>query len=52
MNVDIPKGKYVLAVSGGVDSIVLLDLLSRNSRLDLVVAHFNHAEWTQSRMRS
>lgn len=34
--------KYVLAVSGGVDSVVLLDMLSRQPRLDLVVAHFDH----------
>ncbi len=35
-------GKYVLAVSGGVDSMVLLDLLVRQKGLELVVAHFNH----------
>lgn len=34
--------KYVLAVSGGVDSVVLLDMLSRQPNLDLVVAHFDH----------
>lgn len=35
-------GKYVVAVSGGVDSVVLLDILSRLPGLDLVVAHFDH----------
>ncbi len=35
-------GKYVVAVSGGVDSVALLDLLSRQPCLELIVAHFNH----------
>lgn len=44
----VPEGKYVVAVSGGVDSMVLLDILAKQvtgDRLqvtDLVVAHFNH----------
>ena len=38
----ISTGKYVLAVSGGVDSVVLLDILSKNKDLDLIVAHFDH----------
>lgn len=42
MEIKVPAGKYVLAVSGGVDSMVLLDLLSNLSGVDLVVAHFNH----------
>ncbi len=33
---------YVLAVSGGVDSVVLLDMMSRLSNAKLVVAHFDH----------
>lgn len=32
----------MVAVSGGVDSMVLLDILSRQPGLDLVVAHFDH----------
>lgn len=42
MKVEVPKGKYVIAVSGGVDSIALLDLTSKLNGLELVVAHFNH----------
>lgn len=42
MNIEVPRGKYVLAVSGGVDSIVLLDLLSRQKDTQLIIAHFNH----------
>lgn len=42
LQISVPDGKYVLAVSGGVDSVVLLDLLSKNKDLDLAVAHFDH----------
>lgn len=38
---DSPK-TYVLAVSGGVDSVVLLDMMSQLSNAKLVVAHFDH----------
>ncbi len=38
----ISAGRYVLAVSGGVDSVVLLDMLSLQLGLDLIVAHFDH----------
>ncbi len=34
--------KYVVAVSGGVDSMVLLDMLVRSGDHELVVAHFDH----------
>jgi tRNA(Ile)-lysidine synthetase-like protein len=34
--------KYIVAVSGGVDSAVLLDKLARQHKADLVVAHFDH----------
>src|SRR5437868_2321087 len=42
MRADIVPGRYVLAVSGGVDSMVLLDLLAKQTELELIVAHFNH----------
>lgn len=38
----LQPGYYVVAVSGGVDSVVLLDILSKQPDLKLVVAHFNH----------
>ena len=38
-----PAGTYVLAVSGGVDSVVLLDLLAcKAGPCNWVVAHFDH----------
>lgn len=42
MDVKLESGTYVVAVSGGVDSMVLLNLLSKNPDLRLVVAHFDH----------
>lgn len=42
MNVSVKPGKYVVAVSGGVDSVVLLNVLSKVGNLELVVAHFDH----------
>jgi len=42
-----PHQTYVVAVSGGIDSIVLLDMLSRLSRewgWHLIVAHLDHAQ--------
>lgn len=43
MEVALPKkGKYVVAVSGGVDSVVLLHILKNQAGLELVVAHFDH----------
>lgn len=34
--------KYLVAVSGGVDSVVLLDMLAKRQQAELVVAHFDH----------
>lgn len=48
MDIKVPRGKYVLAVSGGVDSMTLLDLLSNLPGVELVVAHFNHGIRTDS----
>ncbi len=52
MNINIDDGRWVVAVSGGVDSVVLLDLLyhkfiERNkkvgkNKIELIVAHFDH----------
>ena len=43
MTVDsLPKGKYIVAVSGGVDSVVLLDVLVQQPDIELIVAHFDH----------
>lgn len=44
MKVDLPIGTYVVAVSGGVDSMVLLDVLAKMASDDyhFVVAHFDH----------
>jgi tRNA(Ile)-lysidine synthetase-like protein len=38
----VAPGRYVVAVSGGVDSVVLLHLLSKAPDLQLIVAHFDH----------
>lgn len=38
----IKPGKYVVAVSGGVDSMVLLDLLSQMPDIELIVANVDH----------
>ncbi len=35
-------GRYVVAVSGGVDSMVLLDLLRKRPGTELIVAHYDH----------
>jgi tRNA(Ile)-lysidine synthetase-like protein len=42
MTVEIKPGLYVVAVSGGVDSMALLDMLRRHPEVRLVVAHFDH----------
>lgn len=43
MNIAWPlPGKYIVAVSGGVDSVCLLDILVASGEYDLVVAHADH----------
>lgn len=42
MKVDVAPGIYVIAVSGGVDSMVLLDVVRQLPQLKLIVAHYNH----------
>lgn len=49
MKLEIEPGKYVVAVSGGVDSMVLLHLLAHGSRTELIVAHFDHGIRPDSR---
>lgn len=42
MKIALDPGLYVVAVSGGVDSVVLLHALAGISEISLVVAHFDH----------
>ena len=42
INLEIPSGRYVVAVSGGVDSMVLIDILKDKKDLKLTIAHFDH----------
>lgn len=49
MNKLVKPGKYVVAVSGGVDSVVLLDMLVAQNDCELVVAHFDHGIRTDSK---
>ena len=46
----VPKpGRYIVAVSGGVDSVVLLDWLQHQApESQLLVAHFNHGLQAQA----
>lgn len=41
-NVSLEAGKYIVAVSGGIDSVVLLDVLLQLPGVELVVAHVDH----------
>ncbi len=42
MDISIINGRYVVAVSGGVDSMVLMDILSKQPKADLIIAHYDH----------
>lgn len=42
MKLKLEPGKYIIAVSGGVDSMVLLDVLAQTPGVKLTVAHFDH----------
>jgi len=42
ISLDVPKGRYVVAVSGGVDSIAMLDMLCKLPEREFIVAHVHH----------
>lgn len=42
MDIVIEPGRYVVAVSGGVDSVALLHMLMQQPGLKLTVAHYDH----------
>ncbi|MDB5168888.1 MAG: hypothetical protein JWO41_244 [Candidatus Saccharibacteria bacterium] len=42
MDIQVQPGRYVVAVSGGVDSMALLSMLSVLPGLKLTVAHYDH----------
>jgi tRNA(Ile)-lysidine synthase len=42
MNIHVQPGKYIVAVSGGVDSMTLLHILHDYPGVRLTVAHFDH----------
>jgi tRNA(Ile)-lysidine synthetase-like protein len=42
MDIDLQPGTYVVAVSGGVDSMALLHMLAMRQGLRLTVAHYDH----------
>lgn len=42
MNIRLEPGKYLIAVSGGVDSVVLLHALCEIKDVELVIAHYDH----------
>ncbi len=44
----VAPGCYIVAVSGGVDSMALLDILRRRTDIYLIVAHVNHGMRTDA----
>ena len=42
MKLNIKPGTYIIAVSGGIDSVVLLDILSQIHDSRFIVAHYDH----------
>jgi tRNA(Ile)-lysidine synthase len=39
---DLPAGRFIVGVSGGVDSMVLLDLVRQRTDITAVIAHYDH----------
>jgi tRNA(Ile)-lysidine synthase len=50
LDLELSPGIYVLAVSGGVDSIVLMHQLANKPDIKLIVAHFDHGIRANSEM--
>lgn len=50
IDISIEPGKYVVAVSGGLDSMTLLNILKDHPDLELIVAHFDHGIRTDSKV--
>lgn len=48
MDIEVKPGKYVVAVSGGVDSVVLLNMLSNINNIEILVAHYDHGIRSES----
>src|SRR5665213_636016 len=46
----LKPGKYVIAVSGGVDSVTLLDIVSKQKGVELIVAHLDHGRRSDSKL--
>ena len=46
----LKPGKYVIAVSGGVDSVTLLDIASKLKDIEIVVAHLDHGIRSDSKL--
>ena len=49
-NIDIDNNKVLIAVSTGVDSMVLLDLISKYTKAEVIIAHVNHGKREQSNL--
>lgn len=49
-DIDIDNKKVIIAVSTGVDSMVLLDLISKYTYAQIVIAHVNHGKREQSNL--
>ncbi len=50
MNIDLEPGSYIVAVSGGVDSVVLLHVLQAVPNSTFIVAHYDHGIRPDSRI--